>query len=86
MRRLNCFLDVGDLLLITFANSLDPGWSRSGSKPFDTLIEFLKDFLIKLNLKIMRQQTTTKHEKLPSMQLLKSNIKTSVFEMQALNK
>ena len=28
-------------------------WSRSGSKPFDTVIVFLKEFLLKVNFKLI---------------------------------
>ena len=52
---LNSFPAIGDFcrLLITFANSLDPDQAQqcrvwSGSKLFDTLMVFLKDFLKKL--------------------------------------
>ena len=54
----NLFLASGDFyfLLITVANSLDrlgPAecWSRHGSKPFVTLIVFLKEVFEKLILK-----------------------------------
>ena len=54
----NSFPTSGDFccLLITFANSLDPdrAWQNitwSGSKLFDTLVVFLKDFLKKNMLK-----------------------------------
>ena len=55
-------------LLITFASGLE----TEGSKSFDTLIVFLKDFFEKVNFwkKVsIRQQ---KHEKLPSLQRVKS--------------
>ena len=44
-----------------------PFWS--GSKPSDTLIVFLKDFFLK-HLSQKNQQTTTKHEKLPNIQIV----------------
>ena len=52
-------------LLITFANSLDPTkqWSWSGSKLFDTQIEFLKIFLKKKSA-----DNKKKHAKLHIMQ------------------
>ena len=55
------FLTSSDFchLLITFANSLDPGQSRYGSKPFDTLIVYLKDCFEKVNFE-KSQQTTRK--------------------------
>ena len=61
----NSFLASGDFyrLLITFANNFDPDQARkkcrawSGSKLFDTLMVFLKEFFEKVNLKkIHRQQ------------------------------
>ena len=51
-------------LLITFANSKDPDqgreecWSLSWSKPTDTLIVFLKEFIEKSYLKKKSQQMT----------------------------
>ena len=42
-------------------------WFRPGSKPFDTLIVFLKEFFEKVNFE-KSQQRQQKHEKLPSMQ------------------
>ena len=50
----NSFHAITDFchLLIYFANSLDPDQDRpngSGSKPFDTLIELLKEFFEKVN-------------------------------------
>ena len=51
-------------------------------KPFDTLIVSLKVFLyFKLILKKSQQQTTTKHEKLPSMQSVKAYVKSSFPDM-----
>ena len=44
--------------------------ARSGSKLFDILIVFLKEFFWKINFE-KNQQTTKKHEKLPSMQWVK---------------
>ena len=54
--RLNSFPASGNFycLLITFGNSLDPDqkcWAWSGSKLFDTLMVFLKDFYKKVNFK-----------------------------------
>ena len=44
-------------------------WARSGSRLFDILMVFLKDFFQKVNFeKISRRQ---KHEQLPSMQCVK---------------
>ena len=42
-------------------------WSCSGSKLFDTLIVFLKEFFEKVNFKKISRRHQ-KHEKLPSMQ------------------
>ena len=42
----------------------------SGSKLFDTLLTFLKEFFEKVDFE-KNQQTTKKHEKLPSMQRVK---------------
>ena len=71
-------------LLITFANILDPDQDRqngSGSKPFDNLMLFLKDFFKKLILKkVSRRQQ--KHEKLPSMQRVNANKGKSTLETQ----
>ena len=63
----NSFLDSGNFCsrLITFANSLD---RMSGSRLFDTLIVFLKDFFGEKNSEKSRHTTTKKHEKIPSMQ------------------
>ena len=36
-------------LIINFANSLEPDQARSGSKLFDTLMVFLKEFSEKVN-------------------------------------
>ena len=59
---LNSFLASGNFchLLISFANRLDPEqdgqrWFWSGSKRFDTLIEFLNFFVEKLHLKKVRE-------------------------------
>ena len=41
--------------------------NRSGSKLFDILMVFLEEFSQKVNFE-KNQQTTKKHEKLPSMQ------------------
>ena len=59
-------------LLITFTNSLDPDQARacSGSKLFETLIVFLKEFFEKVDFK-KNQQTTKKREKFPRGQRVK---------------
>ena len=48
---MNSFLESGKfrLLLITFANSLDQGQGRSGSKRFAYPIVLLKEFFEKIN-------------------------------------
>ena len=46
---------------------LTKGRSRSGSKLFGTLIVLLKEFFKKVHFE-KNQQTTKKHEKLPTMQ------------------
>ena len=52
----------------TLANSLDPDQAqRSGSKLFDILMVFQKEFFQKVNYE-KNQQTKKKHKKLPSMQ------------------
>ena len=44
-------------------------WSCSGTKLFDTLMVFLKEFFEKVNFAKKRQRTTTKSmKKLPGMQ------------------
>ena len=51
---------------------------RSGSKLFDTLMVFLKEFLKKLILK-KNQQTTKKHKKSPSRQFKNKSILFSLY-------
>ena len=56
---------------VIFPSSLNPDPADQcccGSKPFDTLIVLLKDFLLKVHFekKVIRLQE--KHEQLPSMQ------------------
>ena len=60
---------VDSLLLITFANSLDPdqGLALSGSKLFHTLMVFLKEFFEKVDFE-KNQQKTKEHAKLNSRQ------------------
>ena len=66
------------LLLIIFANSLDPDqdWVRQNIGPdldpncFDADGIFLKEFFKKVNFE-KNQQTTKKHAKLPSRQKVK---------------
>ena len=48
-------------------------WAWSGSKLFDTLRLFLKDFLEKVNFFKKNPQTTKKHAELPSMQRAKAS-------------
>ena len=50
-------------------------WACSRSRLFDTLIVFLKEFFEKSDLK--NQQTTKKHEKLPSRQRVKLTFTTA---------
>ena len=60
---------VGEVFI--FSNSLDPDQAqlgaRSGSKLFDTLMAFLKEFYEKVYFE-KNQQTTKRHAKLPSRQ------------------
>ena len=53
------------LMLITFANSLDPDQARQSLS--DTLMIFLKEFFKNVDFE-KNQQTTKKHAKLPSRQ------------------
>ena len=56
-------------LLITFVNSLEPDQARLdryGSKLFDTLGAFLKEFF--KNVDSEKNEVTKKHEKFPSRQ------------------
>ena len=77
---LNTFPASGDFccLLITFANSLDQDQAWSGSKLFDTLMVFPKDFFEKVNFKKIHRRQKMR-AKILSMQRVKGMVHFVVF-------